>query len=232
MWAYTPEGILAADDCLVRSGGIFEGSISLTVTVEVGPMPITLSWHVTMLTDRFPHTSWIIWLMTTVDPTIGVGSCSSVSPSELWGSWPLCRMPAMSANPSRGAHSLPIVSSVKVSTLGLEVASGLESQVVIGEPGADSLGLPLCWSSSAQRWALLQLQWLWLWWWHHSSPRLWGTSPTETAALEWWSVSKPGSPEPYLYLFPLPLQLLPVLQLWLLPQFSLFPQFQPEVSVE
>ena len=37
-------------DCLVRYGGI-----SLIVTVEVGSMPITLSWHATMSTDRLPH---------------------------------------------------------------------------------------------------------------------------------------------------------------------------------
>ena len=77
--AYMPERILMVDDCLVRTGGVFKGGISLTLAMEVGPMPITLSWHVTMLTDRFPHASWIIWLMTMVDPTIGVGTCSSIS---------------------------------------------------------------------------------------------------------------------------------------------------------
>ena len=90
----------------------------------------------------------------------------------------------MSTNPGGGAHCLTMVPSVKVSTLGLEVASGLESQVVIGEPGAESMGLWLWWSCSALRWALHWLQWLWLWWQCHSSPRLWGTSPTGTAALE------------------------------------------------
>ena len=71
-----------------------------------GFMPITLSWHVTMSTDRIPHTSWIILLTTRVDPTIGVRTCSSNGPSGVWDGWPLCRMPAMSVNPSRGAHGM------------------------------------------------------------------------------------------------------------------------------
>ena len=101
--AYMAGRILMMDDCLVRSGCIFKGSISLTVTVEVGPMPITLSWLASMLTDRFPHTSWIIWLTTMVDLTIGVGACSSVGLSGVWSGWPLHRMLAMSANPSGGS---------------------------------------------------------------------------------------------------------------------------------
>ena len=127
-----------------------------------------------MLTDRFSHTSWIIRLTTRVDPTIGVGACSSISPGGVQGGWPLNRMLAMSPNPGGGAHGSTMGPSVDVSTLGLEVAMGLESWVVIGEPGADSLGSPLSWSCSAQRWALLGLQWLWLQQWHCSSPRLWG----------------------------------------------------------
>ena len=58
IWAYMPERILVVDNHLVRFGGIPEGGISLTVTVGVDPMPITLSWHVTMLTDRFPHVAY------------------------------------------------------------------------------------------------------------------------------------------------------------------------------
>ena len=50
----------------------------------------------------------------------------------------------MSANPGGSACGLTTVSSVDISTLGLEVASGLGLPVVIGEPGAESLGSPLC----------------------------------------------------------------------------------------
>ena len=57
----------------------------------------------------------------------------------------------MSANLGRGACSLTMASSVKVSTLGLEVARGLGLQVIVGEPGAAPLVSPLCWTCSAQR---------------------------------------------------------------------------------
>ena len=52
-------------------------------------MPITLSWHVAMSTDRFCHASWIIWLMTMVDPTIGVAACSSIGLGGVGSGWPL-----------------------------------------------------------------------------------------------------------------------------------------------
>ena len=100
--------------------------ISLTVTMVVDPMPITLSWHVAMSTDRFPHASWIIWLTNRLDPTTGVGDCSSLGSSRVQGDWLLCRVFAISVNPSGGTHSQIMVPSIKVSMLGLKVASGLE----------------------------------------------------------------------------------------------------------
>ena len=119
----------------------------------------------------------IIWLTTMVDPTFGVGACSSIGLSGVWSGWPLCRMLVMSMNPGRGAHSLTMASSVESSILGLEVTRGLESWVITREPGAEPLVLPLCWICSAWSWALLWLQCLQLLWQHCSSPRLWGTSP-------------------------------------------------------
>ena len=225
---YMPGRILMVDDYLVRSGGTFEGGISLTVTMEVGPMPITLSWHVTMSTDRFPYASWIIWLTTMVDPSIGVGACSSIGLSGVWSGWPVCKMPVMSGNPSGGTHSPTMASSIGVSTQGLEVARRLESQVIIGEPGAEPPVLPLCWTCSVCRWALLWLQWLQLQQQCHISPRLGGQVPHGLLPWKGGSGSKLGSPEPYHSLFLLLLQLFPLPQLWLPPQL---PQLPLEVLV-
>ena len=107
------------------------GGISLTVRVGVNPMHITLSWHVTMLTDRFPNASWTIWLMNKVDPTTIVGACS-IGSSGVWEDWLLHWVLAISTNPSRGTDSQMVAPSFQVSMLGHKGASGLELRVVTG----------------------------------------------------------------------------------------------------
>ena len=155
MWVYTPGRILAVDDHLVRFRGILEGGHLTNHHCGVGSTPIILSWHVTMSTDRFPHESLTMWLTNRVDPTTGMGACSSVSSGEVQGNWLLHRVLAISTNPGRGTHGQTMAPSIKASTLGLEVASGLELQVVKVEhlvaQGTESLASPLCWFSSAQR---------------------------------------------------------------------------------
>ena len=136
-----------------------------------------------MLMDRFPQASCTMWLMNRVDPASGVGACSSTCPSGAQGGWPLHRMFAMSPNPGWGVCGGTMVPSVKVSILGLEVASKLELWVAAGEPGTESLVLLLCWFFSAWRWALFWLQWLWLQQWCCSSPKLWG----DKSHRDYWS---------------------------------------------
>ena len=132
MWVYMPERFLAAGDHLVRFRGILEGGISLIVTMGVDPIPITLSWHVTMLTDRFSQASWIILLMNKVGSTTGVGAWPLFSSGGVWGSWLWDRVLAMSANPGRGTYCQTMAPSIEVSTLGLEVASGLNCELSQG----------------------------------------------------------------------------------------------------
>ena len=40
--------------------------------------PITFNWQVIISMDMTPQVSWIILLITRVDPTIGVGTCSYI----------------------------------------------------------------------------------------------------------------------------------------------------------
>ena len=184
--AYMPGRLLMADDCLVRSGAIFEGRHLTNCHCGSGSHA-----HHTQLACHHVDRQVLLCILDHPAHDQGrshhwSGACSSIGLSGVWGGWPPLKMLPMSVNPSGGAHGLTMMSSVEVSTLWLEVARGLELQVIIGEPGAESLVLLHFWTCSAQSCALLWLWQLQLWWQCCSSPRLWGASPTGTATLEGW----------------------------------------------
>ena len=84
------------------SGASARSGISLMEMVEecwVGSRPIMFNWQVIISMGMVPQASWIILLTTRVGPTIGVGACSSLCLSGVWGSWPVCRMSVISPNP-------------------------------------------------------------------------------------------------------------------------------------
>ena len=122
---------LQSPDLEVSSKAGISAGISLMVMLEegwVGSRPITFNWQVIMSMVVIPHTSWIILVTTTVDPTTWGRACSPAGRG--WGNWPLCKVLAISTNPGGGVCSWALALSSGVSTSGLYMAKGPSVWVV------------------------------------------------------------------------------------------------------